>query len=69
MLALHVQGRFGPEWMLGTSSSTILYAETTLFLPDTPSPQRDTLLIWVGMATDTKERYQGVAANYGNKKV
>jgi hypothetical protein len=68
LLVLLVQGRFGPEWTLGTTSSTILYAETTLFLPDTPSPQKDTLLIWAGMPTDRSERYQGVLASYGNRK-
>lgn len=60
--------KFGPEWILGQTQSTILYAETTLFLPDAPNPARDTLLIWAGMPTDKNERYQAVASSYGNKK-
>jgi hypothetical protein len=68
LLARHVQGKFGPEWILGPTASTILYAETTLFLPDTPSPQNDVLLIWARLPTDQKERYQGVLASYGSKR-
>lgn len=70
-LVLSVQGaqtKFGPEWTLGNTAATILYAETTLFLPDSPSPPKDTLLIWVGMPTDQKERYQQVLASYDKRK-
>lgn len=63
-----VQNKFGPEWILGDTPSTILYAETTLFLPDSPNPQKDTLLIWAGMPTNQKDRYQQIVASYGSRK-
>ncbi|KAE9964628.1 hypothetical protein EG327_000829, partial [Venturia inaequalis] len=66
-LSVEVQGaqnKFGPEWILGLTPATILYAETTLFLPDPPSRPKDTLLIWVGLPTSQNDRYQQVLASY-----
>ncbi|TID24471.1 gb [Venturia nashicola] len=71
VLSVEVQSatnKFGPEWILGITPATILYAETTLFLPDSPNPPRDSLLIWAGMPTNQNERYQQVLASYNLKK-
>ncbi|RDI76463.1 hypothetical protein Vi05172_g13548 [Venturia inaequalis] len=70
-LSVEVQGaqnKFGPEWILGLTPATILYAETTLFLPDPPSRPKDTLLIWVGLPTSQNDRYQQVLASYDRSK-
>jgi len=62
------QSKFGPAYQIQQTKSYILGAETTLFPPSLPSPQQDTLLIWAGSSSDTKERYQGVLASYESKR-
>jgi len=63
-----VHGRFGPTYKVGPSNTYIIEAETTLFLPSVPTPQQNSLLIWAGMDSDTKDRYQGVVASYAASK-
>jgi len=64
-----VQCRFGPGFRMGPTSNVIVFAETTLYPPTMPAPQLNTLLVWAGLPTDQKERYQGVLASHGASKL
>jgi len=59
---------FGPAYQLRSTTSYILEAETTLIPPDLPVPQQNTLLLWAGTVTDTKDRFQSVLASYDSKR-
>jgi hypothetical protein len=60
--------KFGPAYRITQTNAYIIEAETTLFPPNIPSPQQDALLIWAGLDSDTKDRFQGVLASYETKK-
>jgi hypothetical protein len=58
-----VQAGFGAHWALNPSTNKsiqILHAVTTLEVPETPSPQVDTLYLWPGMNTDQRGLVQSV---------
>ncbi|KAK6088131.1 hypothetical protein SCUP234_01197 [Seiridium cupressi] len=52
---------FGPYFSLGPTNSWIREANTTLVLPDVPSPAADRLALWPGMGTSDGDLIQAIA--------
>ncbi|KAI1505702.1 hypothetical protein F5X99DRAFT_367394 [Biscogniauxia marginata] len=55
---------FGPYFSLGPTSSWIREANTTLVLPEVPSPQEERLALWPGMGTSAGDLIQAVAVSF-----
>lgn len=52
---------FGPYFSLGPTNSWIREANTTLVLPEVPSPAVDRLALWPGMGTSDGDLIQAIA--------
>ncbi|CAI7590281.1 unnamed protein product [Penicillium bialowiezense] len=57
---------FGPYFSLGPTSSWIREANTTLVLPEVPSPQQDRLALWPGMGTSAGDLIQALAVSFSD---
>ncbi|KAJ5318862.1 hypothetical protein MYU51_012699 [Penicillium brevicompactum] len=57
---------FGPYFSLGPTSSWIREANTTLVLPEAPSPQQDRLALWPGMGTSAGDLIQALAVSFSD---
>ncbi|KAJ5420221.1 hypothetical protein N7465_002740 [Penicillium sp. CMV-2018d] len=57
---------FGPHFSLGPTSSWIREANTTLVLPEVPSPQKDRLALWPGMGTSGGDLIQALAVSFAD---
>ncbi|CAI7601064.1 unnamed protein product [Penicillium pancosmium] len=57
---------FGPAFSLGPTQSWIREANTTLVLPETPSPQKDRLALWPGMGTSGGDLIQALAVSFSD---
>jgi hypothetical protein len=57
---------FGPYFSLGPTSSWIREANTTLVLPEVPSPQQDRLALWPGMGTSGGDLIQALAVSFSD---
>ncbi|CAG8931391.1 unnamed protein product [Penicillium salamii] len=57
---------FGPHFSLGPTSSWIREANTTLVLPEAPSPQQDRLALWPGMGTSGGDLIQALAVSFSD---
>ncbi|CAI7610206.1 unnamed protein product [Penicillium discolor] len=57
---------FGPHFSLGPTSSWIREANTTLVLPEVPSPQKDRLALWPGMGTSGGDLIQALAVSFSD---
>ncbi|PWY69060.1 hypothetical protein BO70DRAFT_400120 [Aspergillus heteromorphus CBS 117.55] len=57
---------FGPYFSLGPTQSWIREANTTLVLPEAPSPQKDRLALWPGMGTSGGDLIQALAVSFSD---
>ncbi|PYH92420.1 hypothetical protein BO71DRAFT_383640 [Aspergillus ellipticus CBS 707.79] len=57
---------FGPFFSLGPTTSWIREANTTLVLPEAPSPQKDRLALWPGMGTSGGDLIQALAVSFSD---
>lgn len=57
---------FGPAFSLGPTQSWIREANTTLVLPETPSPQKDRMALWPGMGTSGGDLIQALAVSFSD---
>lgn len=57
---------FGPAFSLGPTQSWIREANSTLVLPETPSPQKDRLALWPGMGTSGGDLIQALAVSFAD---
>lgn len=55
---------FGPAFSLGPTQSWIREANTTIVLPEAPSPQVDRLALWPGMGTSGGDLIQALAVSF-----
>lgn len=55
---------FGPAFSLGPTQSWIREANTTIVLPEAPSPQTDRLALWPGMGTSGGDLIQALAVSF-----
>lgn len=55
---------FGPAFSLGPTQSWIREANTTIVLPEVPSPQVDRLALWPGMGTSGGDLIQALAVSF-----
>lgn len=56
---------FGPNFAVSSTGSTwIKEGNTTLILPETPSPQVERLAIWPGMETSNGNLVQALAVSF-----
>ncbi|KAI9931989.1 hypothetical protein ASPWEDRAFT_171883 [Aspergillus wentii DTO 134E9] len=57
---------FGPYFSFGPASSWIREANTTIVLPEAPSPQQDRLALWPGMGTSGGDLIQALAVSFSD---
>ncbi|KAI3391257.1 hypothetical protein diail_7658 [Diaporthe ilicicola] len=57
---------FGPYFSLGPTKSWIRSANTTLVLPEVPSPQVERLALWPGMGTSSGDLIQALAVSFAS---